>query len=507
MRVTHLAVAAFLALPLAVTTASAGPGPAPLPFSISSVLPAPAEAIPGSESFGLTRDTVITAGGPAAPIAEQLAAAWRPATGFALPVAADPQNSAIRIGLDARMSGEAYRLGVDRDQVELTAGSLKGLFNGVQTLRQLLPPEIESATIQKGPWTIPGGVINDKPRFAYRGAMLDLARHFHTPDEVKRYIDQISRFKINFLHLHLSDDQGWRIQIDSWPRLTTVGGAKGTGVRGLGGGFLTKNDYRDLVDYAAQRYVTIVPEIDMPGHVNAAQVAYPELTCDGVAPRPRIDIRVGYSSLCAGKEITYRFAEDVIRELAAMTPGPFLHIGGDEAHSTPHADYLSFQQRVLPLVGKYRKTAIGWQEIAAVRTDAIVQYWNHQAPLETTQRVIMSPADRAYLDMQYDLLTPGGLHWAGTTEVRDSYSWDPGTLLSGVPEELVFGVEAPLWSETLTDLAEIEFLAFPRLVAIADIGWSRKSDWDSFKMRLGAYGPRWTRQGVHFYSSPQIPWS
>ncbi|MBB2945648.1 hexosaminidase [Actinoplanes lutulentus] len=511
MRVTHLAVAAFLALPLAVTTASAGPGPAPLPLSISSVLPAPAEAIPGREGFDLTPDTVITAGGPAVAIAEQLAAAWRPATGFPLPVVEDATNNAIKISLDGRLDGEAYRLGVDRDRVELTAGTPAGLFNGVQTLRQLVPAEIESRKIQKGPWTIPGGRINDRPRFAYRGAMLDLARHFHTPDEVKRYIDQISRFKINFLHLHLSDDQGWRIQIDSWPRLTSIGGAPGTGVRGTGGGFLTKAEYREIVEFAAQRYVTIVPEIDMPGHVNAAQVAYPELTCDAVAPRPRIDIRVGYSSLCAGKEITYRFAEDVIRELAAMTPGPFLHIGGDEAHSTPHADYLTFQERVLPMVGKYGKTAIGWQEIAAAKQpNAIVQYWNHQAPpLETTGRVIMSPADRAYLDMQYDLLTPGGLHWAGTTEVRDSYSWDPDQLLSRVPKELVFGVEAPLWSETLTDLAEIEFLAFPRLVAIAELGWSPRSthDWNSFKARLGAYGPRWTRQGVHFYSSPQIPWS
>ncbi|MEU4562528.1 beta-N-acetylhexosaminidase [Actinoplanes sp. NPDC023936] len=510
MRVTHLAVSAVLVLPLVVTSADASAGPPPPPVSLSSVLPAPVRAIPDpAASFTLTPDTVITADGAATPIAEQLATAFRPATGFPLPTATKPAAGAINLRLTGRGTGEAYRLVVTANRVDLTAGTPAGLFNGVQTLRQLLPPDVESDRVQRADWVIPGGRIDDRPRYAYRGAMLDLARHFHTPDEVKRYIDQISRFKINYLHLHLTDDQGWRIRIDSWPRLTAVGGAPGTGVGGEGGGFLTKGDYRDLVAYAAARYVTIVPEIDMPGHVNAAQVAYPELTCDGVAPKPRTDMLVGYSSLCAGKEVTYRFAEDVIRELAAMTPGPYLHIGGDEAHSTPHADYVTFQKRVLPLVRKYGKTAIGWQEIAAASPqDAIVQYWHEDPKMaKMTGKVIMSPADRAYLDMQYDRLTPGGLNWAGTTEVDNAYSWNPGKLLRSVPEERVFGVEAPLWSETLRDLDDIEFLAFPRLVAIAEIGWSPRSDWDSFRTRLGAYGPRWTRQGVRFYSSPQIPWS
>jgi hexosaminidase len=513
VRVTHLAVAAFLALPLVTTTASAGPGPTPLPLALTSVLPAPAEAIPADTPFELTAATVITADGPATPVAEQLADAWRPATGFPLSISRATSLRTIEVALEKGMAAEQYRLDVTTDRIDLRASTPAGLFNGVQTLRQLLPPEIESRTVQHRRWIVPGGRIDDRPRFPYRGAMLDLARHFHTPDEVKRYLDQISRFKINHLHLHLSDDQGWRIQIDSWPRLTTVSGAPGTGVRGIGGGFLTKADYADLIEYAAARFVTIVPEIDMPGHVNAAQVAYPELTCDGVAPRPRIDIRVGYSSLCAGKEDTYRFAEDVIRELAAMTPGPYLHIGGDEAHSTPHADYLTFMRRVIPLAHKYGKTPIGWQEIAAAEEpDKVVQYWNHEwdtGSLTDERHVIVSPADRAYLDMQYDLLTPGGLHWAGTTEVDDAYDWDPGSVLSHVPEERVLGVEAPLWSETLRDLDDIEFLAFPRLVAIAELGWSPRAthDWRSFRMRLGSYGPRWTRQHVRFYSSPRVPWS
>ncbi|MEU4419988.1 beta-N-acetylhexosaminidase [Actinoplanes sp. NPDC024001] len=520
IRLAPVLAVIVLSLPLAVTSASAGRKPGPLPITLAGVLPAPAETEPEAEGFRLGPETAIGATGAARPIAEQLAAALRPATGYDLPVRAGAADITLLLDAraDQRLGDEGYALTIRPGGVELRAHRPAGLFAGVQTLRQLLPTEIEADSVQQRDWELPGGRITDWPRFGYRGAMLDLARHFHTPAEIRRYIDQISRFKINHLHLHLADDQGWRIQIDSWPRLATVGGAEGTGVRGIGGGYLTKTDYRDLVRYAAERFVTIVPEIDMPGHVNAAQVAYPELTCDGVAPRPRIDIRVGYSSLCTGKEITYRFAEDVIREIAELTPGPYLHIGGDEAHSTPHDGYLAFQQRVLPLVRKHGKTPVGWQEIAQAPAarDAVVQYWNHEgatgpvvAAAAAGAKVLLSPANRAYLDMQYDLLTPGGLHWAGTIEVRTAYDWDPGRLLPAVPENLILGVEAPLWSETLRDLADIEFQAFPRLVALAELAWSPRAthDWESFRTRLGGYGPRWTRQGVRFYSSPQIRWS
>ncbi|GIF11270.1 beta-N-acetylhexosaminidase [Actinoplanes teichomyceticus] len=517
-----LLIAGVLLLPLAVTTGSAASGPAPGPITVDSVVPAPAEVVPSRAApFRITATTVITATGAAVPVAEQLAAALRPATGHPLPVRA-AGGPAIELRLNAAadpwLGDEGYRLEIGAGGVALRANRPAGLFAGTQTVRQLLPPQIEATSVRRADWTVPAGVIRDRPRFPYRGAMLDLARHFHPPADVKRYIDEISRFKINYLHLHLTDDQGWRIEIDGWPRLTTVGGGPGTGVRGLGGGHLTQDDYRDLVRYAAERYVTIVPEVDMPGHVNAAQVAYPELTCDGVAPRPRTDIRVGYSSLCTGKEVTYRFAEDVIRQLAALTPGPYLHLGGDEAHSTGHADYLAFEQRVLPLVARYGKIAYGWQEIAEApaATGAVIQYWaatRDSPPVAAAAaagaKVVLSPADRTYLDMQYDLLTPGGLHWAGTIEVDAAYGWDPATWARGVPAEAVLGVEAPLWSETLRDYGRIEFQAFPRLPAIAELGWSPRAahDWTSFRERLGAYGRRWTRRGVHFYRSPRIRWS
>jgi hexosaminidase len=515
----HLAALLVCALPLIGASA---PG-TPVSTAFADIIPAPVSAHPGGAAFRLTDRTVIQAPVSARPVAERLAEALRPATGYRLPLVSRAPEGVPVIALGSERLGsfgpESYRLTVRRSAVTLLAPSNAGLFDAVQTLRQLLPRRIDATTRQRGVrWTVPGGEIVDHPRFAYRGAMLDEARHFHTPAEIKRYIDEMSRFKINHLHLHLADDQGWRIQIDSWPRLTTVGGAPGTGVDGVGGGYLTKADYRDLVRYAAARYITIVPEIDMPGHVNAAQVAYPELTCDGVAPPPRTDTEVGYSSLCIGKEITYRFVEDVIRQLAAMTPGPYLHIGGDEAHATTPADYLTFEQRVLPLVSRYGKIAYGWNEIGAAPASAtaVAQYWDTSTTNPTVvaavargTKVIMSPANRAYLDMKYDENTVLGLDWAGLIEVRTAYDWNPGPHVTGVPVSAVLGVEAPLWSETLRSIADIEFMAFPRLAAIAELGWSpfATHDWESFRTRLGGYGPRWTLQGVNFYPSPQIDWA
>ncbi|WP_306210699.1 beta-N-acetylhexosaminidase [Actinoplanes sp. RD1] len=513
--ISRALAAAALALPLVASPATAAPPQAP---ALSRVIPAPAEVTPApGATFRLTALTAVTAPPAARKIADQLARELRPATGYALPVlpATLPGLPSISLQLGGTGAREGYTLTVTPKHVTIRAAALAGLFNGTRTLLQLLPAEIDSRTVVRTAWTINGGTIKDFPRYAYRGAMLDLARHFHTPAEVKAYIDEISRFKVNHLHLHLTDDQGWRIQIKSWPRLTQDNG--GPGVDGEGPGFLTQAEYADIVRYAAARYVTIIPEVDMPGHVNAAQVAYPELTCDGVAPPPRTDTEVGYSSLCIGSETTYRFVDDVLRELAALTPGPYLHIGGDEAHATTEADYVTFQNRVLPLVAKYGKTAYGWNEIAKspAAATAVAQYWGTTttnptlaAAVTKGTKVVMSPANKAYIDQKYDPSTPIGLSWAGYIEVRDAYGWDPATHLAGVTDPAVIGVEAPLWSETLRDLDDIEFLAFPRLPAIAELGWSPAAthDWTSFSARLGAYGPRWTLRGVDFYRSPQITW-
>ena len=490
---------------------------------MTQVIPAPVSVTPdrrGGE-FRVTPATVIETERGARKVGEYLAGVLRPSTGYRLPVTDDRRHgSGSRISLELgrvspELGDEGYVLEVDRRGVELKARTAAGLFAGVQTLRQLLPAQVESRQVQRGPWTVPAGRVVDYPRFAYRGAMLDVARHFFSPEEVKRYIDQIALYKINRLHLHLADDQGWRIEIESWPRLTTYGGS--TEVGGGPGGYYTKAQYRDLVAYAAERHIEVVPEIDMPGHTNAALASYAELNCDGVAPPLYTGIEVGFSSLCIDKEITYRFVEDVLTELAELTPGEYLHLGGDEAHVTTEPDYLKFFQRVLPIAEGLGKKVAGWHEFlkATPSTSALPQYWgttNSNALVrdaaERGNKILLSPANKAYLDMKYDENTPLGLSWAGYTEVDDAYDWNPGTHLQGVPESAILGVEAPMWSETLEVSDHIEFMAFPRLPAIAELGWSPWSthDWASFRTRLAAQGPRWEAMGVDFYRSPQIDW-
>ena len=498
---------------------------------LTEVVPAPVSVRPSpGVRYLLTAETVIrTSADPAASaVGDYLADLLRPATGHPLPVTPLDAGTAGATGITLLLdptaetaSGPAagpdggYRLDVTADGVVVRAATATGLFYGVQTLRQLLPAAIESATAQPGPWPVPGGQIVDAPRFAYRGAMLDVSRHFFEVPEVLRFVDQLARYKLNHLHLHLTDDQGWRIAIDSWPRLAEVGGA--TEVDGGVGGYYTQADYRTIVEYAAARQITVVPEIDLPGHTNAALSAYGELAPDGVAPPPYTGTEVGFSSVAVASERTYDFVDDVLGELAALTPGPYLHVGGDEAFKLDAADYATVMNRVQRIVAGKGKTVVGWHQLAPADhvPGRVLQYWgtttsdeNVATAVRQGARVIMSPGNRTYLDMKYTEATTLGQDWAGLIEVRAAYDWDPGSYLDGVPADAVLGVEAPLWTETIRTVAEIEFMTFPRLVAIAELGWSPAAtrDWDAFRLRLAAQGPRWTIAGIAFYPSPEVPW-
>ena len=417
-------------------------------------------------------------------------------------------NVMLALGGPARLGDEGYDLAVTSRAITLAARKPTGPFHGVQTLRQLLP-----AT---GARRIPALTIRDYPRFAWRGAMLDVARHFFPVRDVKRFIDLIALYKLNRLHLHLSDDQGWRIAIRSWPRLATHGGS--TEVGGGRGGYYTQRQYASIVAYARSLYVEVVPEIDMPGHVHAALSSYPKLACDGKPSPLYTGIDVGFSSLCVDKQLTYAFVDDVVEELAALTPGPWFHIGGDEAAATKPRDYLRFIGRIQRIVEQHGKHVIGWEEIGRARLgpDTLVQHWNldpaktalSRRAAEQGARVIMSPAAKTYLDMKYDSSTTLGLRWAGYTSVRDAYVWDPVRQVPGVGARDVIGVEAPLWSETTRSLADVEYLAFPRLIGIAEVGWSpaRGRSWAEYRLRLAVQGPRLAALGVNFYRSPEVPW-
>ncbi|WP_309061443.1 beta-N-acetylhexosaminidase [Streptomyces sp.] len=526
-RTTRLLGSLLLVMAAGAVTLGASPGPAgpdrgtAAPVPLDRVIPAPASVEPGGSPYRITEDTRIRVDGSRETrrVGAYLAGVLRPSTGYRLPVT-EHGRGGIRLRLAKGPFGaEGYRLDSGRSGVTLTAAEPAGLFHGVQTLRQLLPAAVEKDSVQPGPWLVAGGTIEDTPRYAWRGAMLDVSRHFFAVDEVKRYIDQLALYKINKLHLHLSDDQGWRIAVDSWPRLATYGGS--TEVGGGPGGYYTKADYKEIVRHAASRHLEVVPEIDMPGHTNAALASYAELNCDGVAPPLYTGIAVGFSSLCVGKEITYDFVDDVVRELAALTPGRYLHIGGDEAHSTPHEDYVKFMDRVQPIVAKYGKTVIGWHQLTGAdpAKGALAQYWGldgtsgqeKEQVAEAARNgtgLILSPADRSYLDMKYDANTPLGLSWAGHVEVRRSYDWDPGSYLPGVPASAVRGVEAPLWTETLENSAHLEYMAFPRLPGVAELGWSPAAthDWEDYRVRLAAQGPRWDALGIGYHKSPQVPW-
>lgn len=496
---------------------------APTPSMSNSIVPEPAVVRPSHERYRITPGTEIVtqAGSPdAAAVGAQLAALLRPSTGFALPVVSSAWHHAgIQLLLShsvANLGAEGYTLDVTNDAVVITASAPNGLFYGVQTLRQLLPAQADARTRQHVAWTVPGGHIADQPRFPYRGAMLDVSRHFFGVPIVERLIDEISLYKVNYLHLHLSDDQGWRIAVAKWPNLAIHGGS--TEVGGTPGGYYTVAQYERIVAYAKAHFVTIVPEIDGPGHTNAALSSYAQLNCDGVAPPLYTGTDVGFSSLCVHKPVTYQFLSDVLNELAAITPGPFLHIGGDEAQSTTASDYATFEGKELPIVAAAGKRAIGWHDVTQVNppTSFVAQFWGTDTTDPTVaaaaargNKVIMSPAVKAYLDMKYTEATKLGQDWAALIEVQDAYDWDPGNYLQGVTGSSVLGVEGPIWSETLLGMADIEYMAFPRLPALAELGWSPESthDWNSFRVRLGMQGPRWTVQGVNFYASPQVPWA
>ena len=509
-------------LPTPVPTASPSPSLVPSLQPVLALVPQPARVEAREDAtFTLTPAAAILVPAGDARVrwigqylAQRLARVGSPSPEVrdAEPVPPEGSIALVLDPADSESGDEGYRLTVTPSGIRLSAKEPAGLFHAVQTLRQLLPAFLEYEAARPRPVLIAAIEIVDAPRFAWRGAMLDVARHFFGVEDVKRYLDLLALHKINRLHLHLSDDQGFRIEIKSWPNLTAWGAR--TEVGGTPGGFYTQAQYSEIVAYAQERFITLVPEIDMPGHTNAALSSYAELNCNGVAPPPYTDTKVGFSAMCIDKELTYRFLDDVIREIAALTPGPFFHVGGDEVNMLTLEQYGRFMRRVDALVSAHGKRTVGWDEVAGVglTRPPVVQHWRPDAKLApavaTGATLVLSPANRTYLDMQYDPATMLGLSWAGRIEVRDAYDWDPAGLMEGAPETSILGVEAPLWSETLATMADVESMAFPRIAALAEIGWTPQSrrSWEDFRVRLGALGPRWQAMGIHFQRSSQIPW-
>jgi hexosaminidase len=505
------------------------------------IIPQPVSVVSSGGVFELNENTAIHVKNGTAEwrtVAEYLAGKLRPSTNFELKiaVATETPTSGIYLtqGNDPGLGEEGYDLSITENLITITSNQPAGAFRAMQTIRQLLPAKVELTAAQKGPWEIATGTIRDFPNYSYRGVMLDVARHFFSIEDVKRYIDLVALYKMNVLHLHLSDDQGWRIEIKSWPNLTVHGGS--TQVGGGKGGFYTQEQYKEIVAYAQAQQILIIPEIDMPGHINSALASYGELNGGTIVPAEgRVEInapsnkildgkskptelytgmRVGWSTLRIEKEVTFKFVDDVVRELSAITPGPYFHVGGDEAQVTKKEDYIAFVNRFQEIVKAHGKKMMGWEEIAQgnVNTETIAQHWHSSKyalmAIEKGSRLIMSPATKAYLDMKYDTATKLGLHWAAYIEVDSAYNWNPATLVNGISKENILGIEAPLWSETISTIDDIEFLTFPRLLGYAEIGWSPEANrsWDEYKVRLGKHAPRMEALGIDFYRSKLVPW-
>ena len=502
--------------------------------STLNVIPKPSEYTMNEGTFTLGADAEIAViaedNGAAAELTntgEYIAEVFRASTGYELPVVekTEPENGDItlRLNPDGGYAEQAYAIDVTTDQVIIEAGAPVGIFYGVQTLRQMLPADIESEELVSGTaWTIPCAQIADEPEYGLRSMMLDVTRHFFTVDQVKRQLDMLSQYKINTLHMHMSDDQGWRLEIkgemygESLDKLRTIGAQTSCNTNGIRAGQYTQEEFKEIVAYANERCIQIVPEFDMPSHAWAALVSLSFLnsTEDGRPPangydntRPYEGWDVGFNSLECRNEKTYEFIDEVFRQVSEISPSKYIHIGGDEAHVTSHDDYVYFMNRVTEIAKKYGKTPIGWQNYdTAVENPegTVTQFWSTgNAKFEEGINYVVSPADHAYMDMKYDSDCPYGLEWATHNPVDDSYNWDPTDYGS---KDQIVGVETCLFTETIATDEALDYMIYPRVLGHAEIGWTAKEDrsWDEYKTRLATHDARLELQGIGYKRDAMI---
>ncbi|WP_169578555.1 beta-N-acetylhexosaminidase [Salinimicrobium terrae] len=404
---------------------------------------------------------------------------------------------------------EGYQLDITAEGVHLKAASKAGLFYGIQTLRQMFPAAIENEKLN-GQIVLRQTSIIDQPEFSWRGTMVDVARSFFGLDYLKRHVDRMALYKMNRLHLHLTDDQGWRIEIKDWPKLTEIG-SKGSVRRGRSG-FLTQEEYKELQDYALARNIIVIPEIDMPGHIYAALASYPELNCEeysnltpkrATPPEMFQDYNVGWSKFCLENPEIYQFVSDVIGEMAEITKGPWIHIGGDEIEDPR---YKEFVVKADSIVQTYGKTTIGWEEVtkAKVSSNLISQVWRGTVESVVKElKVIHSLCSQFYFDHANVPGQENTNNWCKKDGVslEDNYSF-----INDNPN--VIGVEAPVWSEFVLSDEMMDNRFWPRAMAAAEVGWTpgEKRNFESFKQRLGKHGDRLRALDINFFRTPGIDW-
>lgn len=502
------------------------------------LIPQPVEIIQNKGVFHLKALTTIgfnTREGKM--VAGMLADKLNQPTGFKLKTkqtkVANIQFNLNRAPLD-KLGKEGYTLVSNAKGVTITANESAGLFYGMQTLLQLLPKEIESKEVTKSKWTIPGVMISDYPRFNWRGLMLDVSRHFFNKEDVKSYIDQMARFKFNTFHMHLTDDNGWRVEIKSLPKLTQIGAwrvvrygkfgqriSPKPGEAATYGGFYTQEDIKEIVRYAQERNITIVPEIDIPGHSQAAIVSYPELSCSNdtslrVNPGAQFEVKQSDgtykglvdNSLDPSKESVYQFLDKVFTEIAALFPNPYIHVGGDECYkgfwakndscialqkklNLPRIDDLQgyFMGRVEAILKSKGKKMLGWDENldSGISPEGTIMSWRGMKygieAAKLGHDVVMTPTTYSYLDYcQGDPTVDPPIY--DRLRVSKSYSFEPEP--EGVNSKYILGGQGNLWTEGIPTLRYAEYMTYPRGWALSEVFWSPKSkkDWTGFIPRL-----------------------
>jgi hexosaminidase len=505
-----------------------------------SVIPLPVKIEKRAGEFIISPDTTIVADADNQRNATYLHNLISPPTGFALPirVGKPEQATSIRLktGGDRKVLGrEGYTLTVSAEAITVEAPDTTGVFYGIQTLRHLLPVELEKrALVHNVVWQIPCVVVEDTPRFEWRGFMMDEGRHFHGMETMLRTLDLMALQKLNVLHWHLTEDQGWRIEIKQYPRLTEIGSKRKGTMRSWFGkdngiphsGFYTQEEIKGIVAYAAERHITIVPEIEMPGHSLAALAAYPELSCTG--GHFDISIRFGptWDIYCVGKEQVFTFLQDVLDEVLALFPSAFIHIGGDEVPKArwkkctdcqvrikqeglrdAHELRVYFTNRIAAYLDSHGRRAVGWNDILreGLVESAVVQYWvrNRKAVVEAIQHgrdVVMSSFWQAYLDHSYSF-----------TSLSKAYNYEPVfSELNAQDEQHILGLEALMWTEMVPDRARLDYQVYPRLTAFAETGWSprEKKDFRNFQERLVTFLLRLDELGVKYARGSDVepPW-
>ena len=499
-----------------------------------AVVPQPAAVECGDGTFRLTGDTPVRMVGGAESdarmewVADALDEVVEPLFGRKLSVGTGDASvpGAVNIGRADTLPQEAYRLTVTDDRIEILAGGPEGAFHAVQTLRQLLPA---AAFGEDGLRAVelPAVRIDDRPALAYRGLMLDVARHFFTVDEVKRTLDLMAMHKMNVFHWHLTDDQGWRIEIRKYPELTRVGSVRKRTLIGKDpggeydescrydetpyGGFYTQEEIREVVDYAARRFITVIPEIEFPGHAVAALASYPWLSCTGEQYEVRQTWDIDDRVFCPGREETFEFIEGVLDEVIGLFPSKYIHIGGDECptkmweqcprcRARMRVEGLTRPRqlqgyatvRVERFLQRHGRELIGWDEVldGGGSPTAIVMSWRGTEggirAARQGNRVIMAPTTHCYFDYyQTDDTAREPLAWGGYLPLGQVYAFDPAEGLSSDERQFLLGVQANLWTEYIPDFDQAQYMLLPRLGALAEVGWGTATDdYEGFVRRM-----------------------